>query len=160
MEALRAAALGSLVLVQIAAGSGLAQTSDTRTWNGVTVRCAKLGFSGGQQEGLEVVKVDPNSAAQAAGLRGPLPASRATAEPSTLLGRLGAMAIPQDQPGDLIVAVDDRRVHCDSNLEEEITKAKPRDTAYLTIIRSLPDDRHETMRIAIRVSEIPHGAGF
>jgi S1-C subfamily serine protease len=160
MQALRAAALGSLVLVQIAAGSGLAQTTDTQTWNGVTVRCAKLGFSGGQEVGLEVVKIDPNSAALAAGLRGPLPASRPTAEPSTLLGRIKAMAIPQEQPGDLIIAVEDHRVHCDSNLEQEIAKAKPRDTAYLTIVRSLPDDRHETMRIAIRLSEIPPGARF
>ena len=155
MQALRAAALCSVALVQIAAGSGLAQTTDTQTWNGVTVRRAKLGFSGGQEVGLEVVRVDPNSAALAAGLRGPLPASRPTAEPSTLLRRLRAMAIPQEQPGDLIVAVEDHRVHCDSNLEEEIAKAKPRDTAYLTIIRSLPDDRQKAMKIAIRLGEIP-----
>lgn len=158
MEALRLAALGSVLLVQIAAGGGLAQTTDTQTWNGVTVRCAKLDFPGGQEVGLEVVKVDPSSAALAAGLRGPLPASRPSAEPSTLLGRIGAMAIPQGQPGDLIVAVEDHRVHCDSNLEEEIAKAKPRDTAYLTIIRSLPDDRQKAMKIAIRLSEIPPGA--
>jgi S1-C subfamily serine protease len=157
MQALRAAALGSVVLLQIAVGNGLAQTNDTQTWNGVTVRCAKLDFPDGQEVGLEVVKVDPNSAALAAGLRGPLPASRPTAEPSTLLGRLRAMAIPQGQPGDLIVAVGDHRVHCDSDLEEEVAKAKPRDTAYLTIIRSLPDDRQKTIRIAIRLSEIPPG---
>jgi S1-C subfamily serine protease len=160
MQALRAAVLGSVVLVQIASGSGLAQTTDIQTWNGVTVRCAKLDFSGGQEVGLEVLKIDPNSAALAAGLRGPLPASRPIAEPSTWLGRLRAMAIPQGQPGDFIVAVEDHRVHCGSNLEEEFAKAKPRDTAYLTIIRSLPDDRQKAMRIAIRLNEIPPGARF
>jgi S1-C subfamily serine protease len=160
MKALRAAALGWMVLVQIVAGSGLAQTTDTQTWNGVTVRCAKLDFPDGQEVGFEVVKVDPNSAARAAGLRGPLPASRPSAEPSTLLGRIGAMAIPQGQPGDLIVAVEDHRVHCDSNLEEEIAKAKPRDTVYLTIIRSLPDGRQQARKIAIRLSDTSPGARF
>jgi S1-C subfamily serine protease len=161
MGALRAAALGSVVLVQLAVGSGLAQTSGTQTWEGATVRCGKLDFPGGQEEGFEVLKVDPNSAAQAAGLRGPIPASRPSAEPSTLLGRLSAMAIPQGQPGDLIVAVGDDRVrNCDSNLEEEIAKSKPRDAAYLTIVRSMPDGSQKTMRIGIRLSEVTPGAGF
>jgi S1-C subfamily serine protease len=161
VNALRAAALGSVVLVQLAVGNGLAQTSDTQTWNGATVRCGKLGFPGGQEMGFEVLNVEPNSAAQAAGLRGPVAASRPSAEPSTLLGRLGAMAIPQGQPGDLIVAVGYARVrNCDSKLEEEIAKSKPRDIAYLTILRSMPDGGQKTMRIGVRLSETPPGAAF
>jgi S1-C subfamily serine protease len=161
VNALLAAALGSVVLIQLALGSGLAQTSDTQTWEGATVRCGKLDFAGGQEEGFEVLKVEPNSAAQAAGLRGPIAASRPSTEPSTLPGRIGAMAIPQGQPGDLIVAVGDHRVrNCDSNLEEEVAKSKSRDPAYVTIVRSLPDGLQKTMRVAIRLSEVPSAAGF
>jgi len=142
------------VLVLIAAGSGVAQTTDdTQTWNGVTVRCSTIGGWGGEAHGLEVVKVDPNSPL-AAELRGPLPASTRAATPSTFLDRLKAIPIPQAQPGDLIVAINDVRVRCPTSLEEQIAKARAHDAIYLTISRWLPNDTHQTMRIPVELHEM------
>jgi hypothetical protein len=33
-----------------------AQTAETQTWDGITVKCRKLGFQGMQAEGLELIK--------------------------------------------------------------------------------------------------------
>jgi S1-C subfamily serine protease len=52
--------------------------------------------------------------------------------------------------GDLIVAVDDRRVRDQSDLESAMARLKPGDTMYLTVIR--PDgNSHQTIKIAVRV---------
>ena len=61
------------------------------------------------------------------------------------------------QGGDLIVAIDDKRVRDQSDLETAMARLKPGDTMYLTVIR--PDgsgDRvpHKTIKIAVHVGAV------
>src|SRR6266851_3868955 len=72
---------------------------------------------------------------------------------NSALGRTGAMG----QGGDLIVAVDDKRVRDQGDLENAMARLKPGDTMYLTVIRpSGTDERapHQTLKIAVKVGAI------
>ena len=55
--------------------------------------------------------------------------------------------------GDLIVAVDDRRVRDQSDLESAMSRLKPGDTMYLTVIRP-EGNSHKTIKIAVRVGAV------
>ncbi len=66
-----------------------------------------------------------------------------------LLSRAGQLGTD----GDLIVAVDDRRIRSQLDLEDELAKLKPGDTMYLTVIRPLPGGAHKTMKIAVKVGQ-------
>ena len=55
--------------------------------------------------------------------------------------------------GDLIVAVDDRRVRDQSDLESAMSRLKPGDTMYLTVIRP-QGNSHTTLKIAVRVGAV------
>jgi len=122
---------------------------------------------GAEVHGLEVVRVDPDSPAEKAGLRGQgavtkMGASGATAgemmAPLNLIlmpllkkaGKLGA-------DGDLIVAIDDNRVDSTGALETALAPLKPGDTIYLTVVRFHQDGIHETLKVPIKLGR-PHDA--
>jgi S1-C subfamily serine protease len=55
--------------------------------------------------------------------------------------------------GDLIVAVDDKRVRDQGDLEAALSRLKPGDTMYLTVIRP-EGNSHKTMKIAVHLGAV------
>jgi hypothetical protein len=118
---------------------------------------------GREVHGLEVVGVDSNSPAEHAGLRGrgamtSLGASGATA--GALMPPLDLVVMPLLKKsgqlgagGDLIVAIDDRRIESEADLETELDTLKPGDTIYFTIVRPRPDGSHETLKKPVRLDD-------
>jgi PDZ domain len=128
---------------------------------GMSVEYSTHCYKGGEEHGFEVMKVYPDSPAARAGLQARtsstpmgdlkmlgsilfLPVSVITVP---LLRRSGALG----QFGDLIVAVDDRRVRSKGELLTALGHLKPGDTTYFTVIRPLPGGSHTTMRIALHI---------
>jgi hypothetical protein len=130
---------------------------------GISVEYTLKCYLGQEEHGLEIIKIDPDSPAESAELKGrgkmtPLGAAGVTA--GALLGPLELAVVPLlqkagqlGQDGDLIVAVDDHRVRSELDLEDELAKLKPGDTMYLTVIRPLPSGAHKTMKIAVKVGD-------
>jgi S1-C subfamily serine protease len=116
---------------------------------------------GGKVVGLEIVSVDPNGPAERAGLKGRggmtrLGASGATA--GALMAPLDVALLPLlkktgqlGQTGDLIVAIDDRRVTDEVDLETALDDSKPGDTIYLTVLRLGTDGTHQTLKIPVKL---------
>lgn len=149
-------------------GNGEGYRPHARPYLGITVAYRSMCFNGGEEHGLEVLTVDPNSPAAQAGLHARAGVSAVGAAVTTLSAFLpggsllankamessGAMG----QDGDLIVAVDDKRIRDQSDLEAAMSRLKPGDTMYLTVIR--PNGTHETgphppaMKIAVRVGAV------
>ncbi len=116
-------------------------------------------------EGLEIVSVDPNSPAARAGLKGRSGMTRLGASGATA----GALMAPLDialmpllkktgqlgQTGDLIVAIDDRRVVGETDLETALGESKPDDTIYLTVVRLANNGARETIKIPVKLGEPP-----
>jgi len=114
-------------------------------------------------EGLEVVGVDPDSPAALAGLKGrsgmtTLGASGATA--GALMAPLDIALMPLlnktgqlGRTGDLIVAIDDRRVDSELDLETALGDAKPGDTIYLTIVRYGNAGTHHLTKIPVKLGK-------
>jgi PDZ domain len=112
--------------------------------------------------GLEIVSVDPGSPAQRAGLKGrrgmtSLGASGATA--GALIAPLDIALMPLlkktgqlGQTGDLIVAIDDRRVASEVDLETALARTQPGDTVYLTVVRLANDGTHQTVKIPVKLA--------
>jgi len=138
-----------------------------RPYLGITVQYATQCYLGGEEHGLEVLTIDPNSPAAQAGMQARAGMTAVGAALTTLssilpggsilatkaLGGTGAVG----QGGDLIVAIDDKRVRDQSDLESAIERLKPGDTMYLTVIR--PDGTgdhpaHKTIKIAVRVGAV------
>lgn len=134
---------------------------------GITVAYRSMCFNGGEEHGLEVLTIDPNSPAAQAGLHAKSDVTAVGAAVTTLSAFLpggsllankaletsGAMG----QDGDLIVAVDDKRVRDQSDLESAMSRLKPGDTMYLTVIRPNGTDErgpHATLKIAVRVGAV------
>jgi hypothetical protein len=113
--------------------------------------------------GLEVVSVDDNSPAAIAGLRGRTNMSSAGESGATV----GALVPPLDlfvmpllkksgslgQTGDLIIAIDDRRVTNNLDLESELATLKPGDVIYLTITRSDKSGVQQTLKLPIKLGD-------
>ena len=138
-----------------------------RPYLGITVQYATKCYAGGEEHGLEVINVDPNSPAAQAGLHQRADFTSVGAAASTLLGivpggaliansalgRTGAMG----QGGDLIVAIDDQRVRDQGDLQNAMARLKPGDTMYLTVIRPNGIDErapHQTIKIAVKVGAV------
>ncbi len=138
-----------------------------RPYLGITVQYVTKCYQGGEEHGLEVLTIDPNSPAAQAGLQARSGMTAIGAAVSTLtgvlpfgsilsskaLGTTGAMG----QGGDLIVAVDDKRVRDQSDLENAMSRLKPGDTMYLTVIRPDGSDErapHKTIKIAVHVGAV------
>jgi hypothetical protein len=161
-------------------GNGDSNQPHARPYLGITVQYVTKCYQGGEEHGLEVLTIDPNSPASQAGLHGqsgmtaigaalttllsPLPGGSIVA--TKALGGTGAVG----QEGDLIIAVDGNRVRDQSDLETAMEHLKPGDTMYLTVIR--PDGAgdhvsHKTLQIAVKVgaagepiaNAAPAGAG-
>jgi len=144
--------------------SSTGSRSHGRPYLGINVKYATKCYKGGEEHGLEVVKVDPNSPAAAAGVHestGVTPLGAAGRTAGGLLGPLNSLVMPLlekggalGREGDLIVAVDDHRVRSTDDLDAEMAKLKPGDTMYLTVVRPLPDGNHKTMKIAVHLGEL------
>ncbi|MGO9450195.1 MAG: PDZ domain-containing protein [Candidatus Binataceae bacterium] len=139
------------------------RSSHGRPYLGIQVQYTTQCYLGMEEHGLEILKIDPNSPAWAAGLRaqsGPTALGAAGVTAGTLLGPLDVVvngllnkAGSLGTGGDLIVAVDDKRVRSQDDLQDEIAQLKPGDTMYLTVIRPMTGGQHKTMKIAVKVGE-------
>ncbi len=144
-------------------GNGDSNRPHPRPYLGITVQYATKCYLGGEEHGLEVLTIDPNSPAAQAGLQARSGMSAVGAAVSTLSGILPGGSILANKAlqssgamgheGDLIVAVDDRRVRDQSDLETAMSRLKPGDTMYLTVIRP-EGNSHQTIKIAVRVGAV------
>ncbi|HYA35812.1 MAG TPA: PDZ domain-containing protein [Candidatus Binataceae bacterium] len=131
---------------------------------GISVAYRTLCYAGKEEEGLEIINIDPGSPAEQAKLHSHVGASVVGAVgtiASTMLGPLNFITEPaliksgaMGMNGDMIVAVDDHRVRTKEEFEAEISKLKPGDTMYLTVIRPMSGGEggaHQTLKIAVKV---------
>jgi PDZ domain len=138
-----------------------------RPYLGITVQYVTKCYQGVEEHGLEVLTIDPNSPASQAGLQARSGMSPIGAAVETLSGILPGGSIlankalstsgAMGQGGDLIVAVDDKRVRDQSDLETAMSRLKPGDTMYLTVIRPDGSDErapHKTIKIAVHVGAV------
>lgn len=131
---------------------------------GITIHETDKCFKGKEEHGLEVMSVDPNSPAAAAGVHGSTGANMVGATASTLgalipfAGTLIASRLEKrgdmGMSGDLIVAVDDQRVRTQQDLDDAVANLKPGDTMYLTVIRPGPEGSHTTQKLAVHVGQV------
>ncbi len=136
-----------------------------RPYLGITVRYASKCYKGGEEHGLEVLTVDPNSPAAQAGIHTPTGATVAGVTGATLgalvpfVGAVTNRLLEQHgalgMGGDLIVAVDDNRVRSQADLDDAMARLKPGDTLYLTVIRPQMGGGHgPPLKIAIHVGAV------
>lgn len=118
---------------------------------------------GMEMYGFEVLSVAPNSPAAHAGLQARKPATalgNLAALGSVLAFPVGLFTVPRlrrsgalGMPGDLIVAVDDRRVRTEEEFMRAIDPLRAGDTVYVTVIRPIVGGSHQTLRIAMHIDE-------
>jgi hypothetical protein len=140
-----------------------------RPYLGIDLEYTTECYLGMEEHGLEVVNVYPNSPASRAGLiarTGSTPTGDLSALGSVLLGPVALITFPLLRKsgalgtgGDLIVAVDDQRVHNESEILTALGHIKAGDTTYITVIRPLPGGYHRVMRIALHVDHETDAAG-
>jgi hypothetical protein len=136
---------------------------------GVGVKPLTVMASGGALQGLEVLSVDANSPASAAGLRAasnPTSVGASGATAGALLGPAEFLVVPLlrktgqlGKDGDLIVAADDRRVTTEQDLADELSKLRPGDTLWLTVMRDVSSSRPQSVNIPVRLGQIHEVAG-
>jgi PDZ domain len=133
-----------------------------RPYLGVSARFVAPNSALAQQAaGLEIISVDNGSPAQQAGLRGRTGPSSIGASGTTagaLLPPLDLMVMPilrksgqLGNSGDIIVAVDDKRVESQFELSDALDKLKPGDTIYLTVERVASDGSRRTLKIPVKL---------
>src|SRR5215470_10515747 len=118
---------------------------------------------GMEMHGFEVLSVAPNSPAAHAGLQARKPATalgNLAALGSVLAFPVGLFTVPRlrrsgalGMPGDLIVAVDDRRVRTEEEFMRAIAPLRAGDTVYVTVIRPIVGGSHQTLRISMHIDE-------
>jgi hypothetical protein len=118
--------------------------------------------------GLEVVSVDRNSPAALAGLHGRTKMTsvgESGATVSSLMPPLNLFVMPLlkktgslGHGGDLIVAIDDRRVLNEYDLQSELESLKPGDVIYLTITRAMADGTQKTLKVPIKLGDAAQAA--
>jgi len=149
-------------------GNGESYRPHAQPYLGITVAYRSMCFNGGEEHGLEVLTVDPNGPGAQAGLHAQSGVTAVGAAVTTLSALLPGGSLlankalessgEMGQYGDLIVAIDDQRVRDQSDLQSAMSRLKPGDTMYLTVIRA--NGTHETgphppaMKIAVRVGAV------
>ncbi|MDO8433528.1 MAG: PDZ domain-containing protein [Candidatus Binatus sp.] len=134
---------------------------DHHPYLGASLEYSTQCYLGMEEHGFEVMSVYPGSPADKAGLRGKQPPSAIGVVgglAGSALGPLALVALPLlkrsgalGSDGDLIVAVDDKRVRNQKELTDSLGHLRPGDTTYVTVIRPLPGGAHRTMRIAMHL---------
>ena len=140
-----------------------------RPYLGLELEYTTQCYLGMEEHGFEVVSVYPDSPAARAGLIGrtaSTPSGDLKALGSVLLGPVALLTFPllRDSgalgtPGDMIVAVDDVRVHNKDEIMHALGHLKPGDTTYITVIRPLKGGYHRTMRIAVHIDHETDSSG-
>src|SRR5271156_5983437 len=140
-----------------------------RPYLGIDLEYTTECYLGMEEHGLEVVNVYPNSPASRAGLiarTGSTPTGDLSALGSVLLGPVALITFPLLRKsgalgtgGDLIVAVDDQRVHNESEILTALGHIKAGDTAYITVIRPIPGGGHQSMRLKLHIDHETDAAG-
>jgi hypothetical protein len=112
-------------------------------------------YFGMEEHGFEVVRVYPGSPAEHAGLH-----ARTGSTPLGDFESLAIFTIPMlrrsgalGMDGDLIIAVDDRRVRTEHEVAAALDRLRPGDTTYITVIRPVVGGGHRTMRVALHVDQ-------
>lgn len=120
---------------------------------GVELESTTECYFGMEEHGFEVVSVYPNSPAARAGLQ-----ARTRSTPLGDFESLAIFTIPMlrrsgalGMDGDLIVAVDDRRVRTEREIAAALDRLRPGDTTYITVIRPVVGGGHRTMRVALHI---------
>jgi PDZ domain-containing protein len=136
---------------------------------GITVEYSTQCFLGAEEHGFEVMNVYPDSPAARAGLQArtsSTPIGDLQALGSILLFPVSLYTIPRlrrsgalGEPGDLIIAVDDRRVRSEGEFKTALSHLKPGDTTYLTVIRPTPGGSHQTIRVAMHIDREVDASG-
>jgi len=134
-----------------------------RPYLGVELEYTTQCLFGMEMHGFEVLSVAPNSPAGHAGLQARKPATalgNLAALGSVLAFPVGLFTVPRlrrsgalGMPGDLIVAVDDRRVRTEDEFMAAINPLRAGDTVYVTVIRPIVGGSHQTLRIAMHIDE-------
>jgi hypothetical protein len=131
---------------------------------GLTVEYTDMCFRGFEEHGVEVISVAPGSPGARAGIHGRAASPSSPSNPGEsmldAIRRRIASTIrdgSHGNSGDMIVAVDDHRVRSRLEWEAAISRLKPGDTAYLTVIRPLPGRNHQTLKIAIKIDREAYG---
>ncbi|MGH7907740.1 MAG: PDZ domain-containing protein [Candidatus Binataceae bacterium] len=129
-----------------------------RPYLGISVRPALVRYHRQEIHGLEIVSVDPGSPAERAGLTaaGDKTMLGATGETATFL--LGPVGLLTDRilansgqlgvGGDMVVAVDDKRVNSPKELNTILLRLEPGETIWLTMM-------HITRHGAPKTTKIP-----
>ncbi|MBV8139111.1 MAG: PDZ domain-containing protein [Deltaproteobacteria bacterium] len=115
---------------------------------------------GSEEHSLEVLSVRPGSPAAKAGLNAAAGFNAPSSIAAAIFTPIGlaahALLHRAGMPGyghDLIIGVNDRRVHDKTELDQELSKLKPGDSAYINIVHPLPTGSHQTSRVFITVGE-------
>jgi hypothetical protein len=113
-------------------------------------------------KGLEVVSVDPGGPAERAGLKGRgamTSVGETGATASTMVAPLDLVVMPLlkktgslGASGDLVVAIDDQRIDQADALKNALDQAKPGDTLYLTIQRTI-DGKNTTLKVPVKLTD-------
>ena len=138
--------------------------SEKRPYLGLSVQFIRSDATPGREvRGLEVVGVDADSPAERAGLhaRGTMTKVGATgATAGALMPPLDLLVMPLLEksgqlgaPGDLIIAIDDQRIESEVDLETVLDASKPGVTVYFTVVRTIQDGSHETLKIPVKLGD-------
>jgi hypothetical protein len=133
-----------------------------RPYLGMTVQAIYANDQPGKLiTGLEVVSVDPGGPAARAGLHGRTKMSslgETGATAGALLPPLDIVMMPLlkragslGHGGDLIIAIDGKRVRDNLDLQTALASLKPGDTIYFTIVRTMPDHSRKTLQLPVKL---------
>ena len=120
-------------------------------------------------QGLEVVSVDDGSPAALAGLKGRgqmTSVGETGATASNLMAPLNLIVMPLlaksgslGSTGDLIVAIDDKRIDKADALREALDSDKPGDIIYLTVVRAGSASQKNTLKVPVKLAAAKASAG-
>lgn len=120
-------------------------------------------------QGLEIVSVDDGSPAALAGLKGRgqmTSVGETGATASNLMAPLNLIVMPLlkktgslGSSGDLIVAIDDKRIDKADALRDALDSDKPGDIVYLTIVRAGSGSQKNTIKVPIKLATAKPSAG-